>query len=93
MKAKYIYLMSRKSSIYSRLELDSCNAADNFFRLNGDSAITNPYGDRNLEPSSDLPYEVTKQLTDEVKATFQQNKRPEKPDIPKRVKEAKENAN
>ncbi|MFH0778401.1 MAG: hypothetical protein V2A71_07190, partial [Candidatus Eisenbacteria bacterium] len=60
-------------------------------RLRG-KAVTNPYGDRNLEQATDLPYEVTKQLTDEAKTSFRQNKRPSKPDLPKLVKEAKEKA-
>jgi len=54
--------------------------------------VTNPYGDRNLEQATDLPYEVTKQLTDEVKAAFRQNKRPVKPDLPKLIEEVKEKA-
>lgn len=91
-KAKYVYLRSRYPFIYTRLELDHFNAAKNFFRLNGKSAITNPYGDRNLEQAADLPWEVTKQLTDEAKAAFRQNKRPSKPDLSKLVKESKEKA-
>lgn len=92
MKAKYVYLKSRNPPIYSRLELDNCNAAKNFFRLNGKSALTNPYGERNLEQATDLPYEVTKQLADDAKVSFRQNKRPSKPDLPKLMKEAKEKA-
>lgn len=91
-KAKYVYLKSRDPAIYTRLELNNFNAAKNFFRLNGKSAITNPYGDRNLEQATDLPYEVTKQLADEAKASFRQNKRPTKPDLPKIIKEAKDKA-
>lgn len=92
LKAKYVYLKSREPAIYTRLELDNCNAGKSFFRLNGEIAVTNPYGDRNLEQATDLPYEVTKQLTDEAKTAFRQNKRPQKPDLPKLVKEAKEKA-
>ncbi|MBW7908808.1 MAG: hypothetical protein H3C50_07820 [Kiritimatiellae bacterium] len=90
-KAKYVYLKSRDPAIFTRLEIEQINANKDFFRLSGKS-VTNPYGDRNLEQATDLPYEVTKQLTDEAKTAFRQNKRPTKPDLPKLVKEAKEKA-
>ena len=90
-KAKYVYLKSRDPAIFTRLEIEHINANKDFFRLSGKS-VTNPYGDRNLEQATDLPYEVTKQLTDEAKASFRQNKRPTKPDLPKLVKEVKEKA-
>lgn len=89
--AKYIYLKSRDPAIYTRVEIEHINANKDFFRLSGKS-VTNPYGDRNLEQATDLPYEVTKQLTDEAKAAFRQNKRPTKHDLPKLVKEAKDKA-
>ncbi len=91
-KAKYVYLKSRNQPVYMRLELNEFNANKTFFRLNGRSAIINPYGDRNLEQATDLPYEVIKQLTDDVTTAFRQNKRPTKPDLPKLIKEAKEKA-
>lgn len=90
-KAKYVYLKSRDPAIFTRLEIEHINANKDFFRLSGKS-VTNPYGDRNLEQATDLPYEVTKQLSDDAKAAFRQNKRPTKPDLPKLVKEAKEKA-
>lgn len=87
--AKYVYIKSRDPAIYTRLEIEQINANKQFFRISGKS-VTNPYGDRNLEQATDLPYEVTKQLTDDAKASFRQNKRPVKPDLPKLVKEAKD---
>lgn len=90
-KAKYVYLKSRDPAIYTRLEIEHINANKDFFRLSGKS-VTNPYGDRNFEQATDLPYEVTKQLADDAKASFRQNKRPSKPDLPKLIKEAKEKA-
>lgn len=87
--AKYIYVRSRDPAIYTRCELDSPNANEGFFRLNGNKSVTNPYGDRNFE-EADVPYEVRKQLTAEVEAAFRQSKRPERPDLPKLVKEANE---
>lgn len=89
LNAKYIYLKSRDPIIYSRLAIEYLTVAKTFVRLRGPS-ITNPHGDRNLEQAGDLPYEVTKQLTDEAKRAFRQNKRPEKPDLPKLIKEAKD---
>ncbi|MDI6809905.1 MAG: hypothetical protein QME66_13205 [Candidatus Eisenbacteria bacterium] len=91
LKTKYVYLRSRDPAIYSRLEVEYCTVAKRFIRLRGRS-VTNPYGDRNFEQAGDLPYEATKQLADEAKASFRQNKRPSKPDLPKLVKEAKDKA-
>jgi hypothetical protein len=89
--AKYVYLKNRDPAIYTRLEIEHVNANKEFFRLSGKS-VTNPYGDRNLEQATDLPYEVTKQLADDAKASFCHNKRPVQPDLPKLVKEAEEKA-
>lgn len=91
MKTKYLYLASRDPAIYTRMEITFIRADKELFRLSGNS-VTNPYGDRNLEPATDLPWELTKQLTNEVKAAFRQDKRPAKPDLPKLIKEAKEKA-
>lgn len=86
-KAKYVYLRSRDPAIYTRFEIQYINANKEFFRLEGKS-VTNPYGERNLEGAINLPYVVTKKLTDEVETAFRQNKRPSQPDLPKLVKEA-----
>ena len=88
-QAKYFYIRSRDPAIYSRYEIEYINANKDFFRLSGKS-VTNPYGDRNLEQATDLPYEITRQLTDETKDAFLKNKRPDKPDIQKLTNEAKE---
>ena len=90
-KMKYVYLKSRNPSIFTRFEMESVNATKEFFRLSGKS-VTNPYGDRNFEEATDLPYAVTKQLTEEVKASFRRGERPTQPDLPKLIKEAKEKA-
>ncbi len=91
LKTKYVYLRSRNPAIYSRLEIEYCTVDKKFVRIRGKS-VTNPYGDRNLEQSTDLPYEVTKRLTDEAKTAFRQNKRPSKPDLAKLIKEVNEKA-
>ena len=88
-KLPHLYLKSREPAIYTRIDIGTIHANKEFFQLSGES-VTNPYGDRNLEQATDLPWEVTKQLTDEVKAAFRADKRPTPPDLPKLVKEAKE---
>lgn len=90
-QAKYVYLKSRDPAIFTRLEIEHINANKDFFRLSGKS-VTNPCGERNLEQATDLPYEVTKQLTDEAKTAFRQNRRPPKPDLPELIREAREKA-
>lgn len=87
-KLPHLYLKSREPTIYTRIDIKYINANQEFFRLSGES-VTNPYGERNLERATDLPWEVTKQLTDEVEAAFRADKRPSPPDLPKLVKEAK----
>lgn len=88
-KTKYIYLRSREPAIYTRIEIKSASADKDGVYLSGES-VTNPYGDRNLERATDLPWEVYKQLSDEVEYTFRLNKRPVRPDLPKLIREAKE---
>lgn len=88
-KKPHIYLKSRDPAIYTRIDINYINANKEFFRLSGES-VTNPYGERNLERATDLPWAVTKQLTDEVKAAFRADKRPTPPDLPKLIKEANE---
>lgn len=91
-KPKYIYLRSRDPAIYTRIEITHVTAIKEYFNLKGKS-VTNPYGDRNLEKALNLPYEVTKQLTDEVKSCFRKNKRPSKPDLPKLIREVQKENN
>ncbi len=87
-REKYVYLKSRNPAIYTRYEIEYVNANNDFFRLSGKS-VTNPYGDRNLEQATDLPWSITKQLTDEVRAAFRQNTRPVKPDLAQLLGEEK----
>ena len=86
LKDKYVYLKSRDPAIYTRLEIDYINANSEFFRLNG-KAVTNPYGERNLEAATDLPIEIKAQLMEEVRAAFRANQRPTRPDLPKLIQE------
>ncbi|MFO1488059.1 MAG: hypothetical protein U1F65_06245 [Verrucomicrobiota bacterium] len=87
-KMPHLYLKSREPAIYTRIDIKYLNANKEFFRLSGE-AVTNPYGERNLEQATDLPWAVTKQLTDEVEAAFRENKRPAPPDLPKLIQGAK----
>jgi hypothetical protein len=85
---KYIYLRSRDPAIYTRFEIEFATVGDDFVRVSGNSS-TNPYGERNLERATDLPYAVYNQLYDEIETAFRQNKRPIKPDLKKLINEAK----
>ncbi|MFO1488057.1 MAG: hypothetical protein U1F65_06235 [Verrucomicrobiota bacterium] len=87
-KMAHLYLKSREPAIYTRIDIRYLNAGPEFFRLSGES-VTNPYGERNLERATDLPWAVTKQLTDEVETAFRENKRPAPPDLPKLIQGAK----
>ena len=91
LKSKYFYLKTRDPAIYTCYEIEYVNANKEFFRLTGKS-LTNPYGDRNLEPATDLPYEVTKRLTEETKSALCKNMRPARPDLSRLIREADERA-
>lgn len=94
---RYLYLRNRSPAVYSRIALEHFawkeTETNQGFRINYKAWI-NPYGLRNLEYESDLgeQWQLRKQLEREARADLIQNKRPEKPDFPKLVKEAKEKA-
>jgi hypothetical protein len=88
---KFIYIKSRDPAIYTRIDIDDVAANKEYFCLHGQS-YTNPYGDRNLEQVTDLPYAVDKQLSDEIRSAYKQNKRPPKPDLQKLINVAKGNS-
>ena len=83
---KFIYLQSQNPAIYTRIEIEHINADGQFFSLRGRS-VTNPYGDRNLELATDIPYGVRKQLEGDAKKALRQNKHPKKPDLQKLLKQ------
>jgi hypothetical protein len=87
-KVPHLYLKSREPAIYTRIDIKYINANKDFFRLKGES-VTNPYGERNLERATDLPFEVSQRLEDEAKDAFRADKRPLPPNLPKLVREAK----
>ena len=95
---KYIYLRSRKESIYSRIDMGE------FFQLQwrpsprdpkafisnlhfSASATFNPYGDRILEEATDLPGDVRLGLMDEIDQAYHQKKRPRTPDLKKLIQD------
>jgi hypothetical protein len=57
-------------------------------------SASNPYGARSLEPNAELEplWQLREQLTKEARAEIMDGKRPNKADLPKLVKEAKEKA-
>ncbi len=84
----YLYVRSRNPSIYSRIRISTFEANNKEITLGGDGWITNPYGDRNLEQATDLPWEVSAQLRNEVRESYRLNKRPPKPDLQRLIQKA-----
>jgi hypothetical protein len=81
---KYIYIKSRRPSIYTRLEIRSISATEEWVSLGIKKSFTNPYGDRNLEQIPDLENissELHIKLVDEIRKSFSEGRLPEKPDI------------
>jgi len=95
---KYLYLRSRAPAIYSRLDFEystwKVSKINEGLRINY-KALINPYGSRNLEYESGLSeyWKLRKQLEMDSMEKLRQDKRPEKPDLPKLIKDAKENYN
>lgn len=87
----YLYMRSRDPAVYTRIEIVHINVDEKHFRLSGRS-VMNPYGERNLEQATDLPFAVWKQLKDELRAAYRHGSHPATPDLPKLIKEAKERA-
>ena len=93
---QYLYLRSRSPAIYTRFDLEhstwKASKTNEGFRISYEAWI-NPYGERNLEYDSDLKQEwrLVHRLEAEAKAAHGQGKRPEKPNLPKLLKEARAN--
>ncbi len=91
----YLYLRSRTPAVYTRILFEQDPLHDSHdgesLRLFYKEWI-NPYGERNLEYETgmDAQYLLRKQMEREIKTDFRQNKRPEKPDLPKRIREFNE---
>jgi hypothetical protein len=91
LKGKCFYIKSRNPSIYSQFKVSYSSKfnKDNslkYVKLSFES-ITNPYGDRDLEPHDILPGEIRSPLAALAKDAFYNNKRPTRPNIKKMMDE------
>lgn len=90
---RYVYLRSRKPYIYARIDFGESFSVkkwpfvdDRFsqqkwdFSING-RAVVNPFGDRNLENDTELPFDVRHQIQTEIDSAFRHGNRPTKPDL------------
>jgi len=82
---KFIYVSSRNGAIYTRLEIYSVGAMDASAWITAMST-TNPFGDPNLEPATDVPSGLIVQMRKEIRDSFRNDKRPTRPDLPRRIK-------
>ncbi len=87
---RYLYLRTRAPSVYTRFDMS--------YSLRPDSCVvsyesaSNPYGDRSLEPNAELEplWQLREQLTKEARAEIMAGNRPNKADLPKVIRAAKE---
>lgn len=83
----YLYLRSREPALYTRLIFEyPRNVRPDYLPL-GAKIDTNPYGERNLEQAVGLPVDVKLKIEEEIRSTFRNYGRPQKPDLPKLVRE------
>lgn len=83
----YIYLRSREPAIYTRLIFDYPRTVRQDYLNIGGPVDTNPYGERNLEPAVSLPVDIELKLEEEIRSTFRNYGRPQKPDLPQLVRQ------
>lgn len=94
---RYLYMKSRTPTIYSRIELEhsvwTATETNQGFRISYEAWI-NPYGERNLEYNTDLGsvWRLREQLEEEALSALRDNRLPAKPDLPMRIRQAKEEA-
>jgi len=86
---KFIYVSSRNEALHTRLEIYSVGAMDSSAWIHAMSA-TNPFGNPDLEPATGIPSGLSVQMRKEVRDSFRNDKRPSKPDLPKRLKDFNE---
>lgn len=87
--AAYVYLKSRKPPVYTRFSISTIRLDEHRLSVSAGGYITNPYGDRNLESATELPWEVTHKLYEEVRDCYINGRRPVKPDLSKLVLSSK----
>lgn len=83
--AAYVYLKSRTPPVYTRFSISTIRLDEDRLSVGAGGYITNPYGDRNLEPATELPWEITHKLHEEVRDCYINGRRPLKPDLSKLV--------
>ncbi|HMO04667.1 MAG TPA: hypothetical protein PKC67_06795 [Kiritimatiellia bacterium] len=94
---RYLYVKSRTPAIYSRLDLEHTlwfgSPTNQSLRISCKAWI-NPYGERNLEYQSDLDgvWRLREELEEEAISALRDNRLPAKPDLPMRIRQAKEEA-
>ena len=91
---QYLYLKSRKPSIFGRIEIENVNF-DNRILLIGTKVVTNPYGDRVLDSvdmdslTSHQRVVLKKRLKSEAKAALREGRLPPRPKIMALIEAAK----
>lgn len=85
---KNLFVRSRDVSIFTRMDLELL-PGKKFLRL-AYEFWTNPYGDRILEPETEIPFAIMKRLKGEAKVALKQGKRPKKHDLKALIKAEKE---
>jgi len=84
--AAYVYLKSRTPPIYTRFRISTFRIDEHRLSCSAGGFFTNPYGDRNLEPATGLPWEIRSKLDEEVRDCYIHGRRPLKPDLQKWVR-------
>lgn len=90
-KPTWLFIMSDEPRVYARLKLEANLGENRDPVIYFDSEI-NPYGERNFEEEPDMVYSVRHQLEFDAHINLHENKLAPKPDLPKLIKAAKENA-
>jgi hypothetical protein len=73
---KYLYFTSRKSSVYSRMEMELRVRDEGDLQFHS-STWSNPYGKRNLEWEPELPFDLEEKLEREAEDALQKGALPE----------------
>lgn len=74
---KYLYIRSRKLSIYSLLSIELVAVNKERIRIKS-ASLTNPYGDRNLEEKEGIPGDVSQRLINDAIIALRGNVYPNK---------------
>lgn len=96
--AKYLYVRSRGyQTVYSRVELDEAirvewgpspkdrTTTELTCTLSAGPTYMNPYGERNLEEATELPWPVLRDIRNQAEEALHRGQRPTAPDLQERV--------